>query len=171
MQGGIQALLCRQAGLGCHRDRVWHFVGRKLVCFPKMEQLSSLAHALRVQPLALSTAKASTQALGRLGDCPCSQTLPAAATGAIPAHDGTSSPWVAMPAECPDLPWLRLGCDHCPRPFPQLARDAKIRPKISEGNRSCQGNYNKEQVKSRRSTEETAQHGSWGFFPCQHASP
>lgn len=92
------------------------------------------------------------------------QTLPAAAVGAIPAHGSTSSPWVGVPARHPDLPWLRLGQDHCPRPFPQLARGARIRPKISEGNRSRQGNYNQEQVKVRRSAEETTQHGSSFFF-------
>lgn len=69
-----------------------------------------------------------------------------------------------MPARHPDLPWLRLGRDHCPRPFPQFARGARIRPKISEGKRSCQGNYNQEQVKGRRNAEETTQHGSLGVF-------
>ena len=92
------------------------------------------------------------------------QTLPAAAGGAVRPHGSTFSPWVGVPARHPDLPWLRLDRDHCPRPFPQLARGARIRPKLSEGNGSRQGNYNQEQVKGRRSAEETTQHGSSFFF-------
>lgn len=64
-----------------------------------------------------------------LNDCPCSQTLPIAAGGGVLAHGSTSSSCVGVPARHPDLPWPRLGHDHCPRPFPQLARDAKIHPK------------------------------------------
>lgn len=71
-----------------------------------------------------------------LNDCPCPQTLPIAAGGDVLAHGSTSSPWVGVAARHPNLPWLRLGCDHCPRPFPQLAGDVRIRPKNSGGNRS-----------------------------------
>lgn len=96
---------------------------------------------------------------------PCPHIPPAAAAGAVLAQGSTSLPWVGVPARHPDLPWLRLGSDHCPRPFSQLARGARNRPKISKGNRSRQGNCNQEQVKGSRSAkEETTQCGSWVFF-------
>lgn len=103
-------------------------------------------------------AEAHTQMVGRLEDGPRLQSLPAA----VQAHGSTSPAGWDCQQGIPT--WRRLGRHHCPRPFPQLARGARIHPKISEGSRSLQGNHNQEQVKGRRGAEETTQHGASGFF-------
>lgn len=79
------------------------------------------------------------------------------------AHGSTSWPWWECQQDiltCPGSHWAAITPQ---RPFSQLAKGARTCPKISEGHRRRQGNYNQEQVKG-RSADESTQHRSSFFF-------
>lgn len=129
------SLLCSQAGWDTAEPGYGTLHGANLSAFLKWSNFLPWLVIWGHSPWQSLHTKTDKLRLG-LNDCPCFQTLPIAASRGVLAHSSTPSPWVGVPARHPDLPWLRLGHDHFPRPFPQLARDARIRPKNSEGNRS-----------------------------------
>lgn len=171
MQWGPElSLICSQAGWDTADPGYGTLHGANLSAFLKWSNFPPWLVPWGHNPWQSLRAKTGKQMSGRLNDCLCSQTLPIATGGGVLAHGSTSSPWVGVLARHPDLPWLRWGRDHCPRPFPQLAGDARIRPKTSEGSRTFLAII----IRNRLNTGEAQKKSpnmDLGLFPCQSSSP
>lgn len=164
------SLVCSQACWDIAEPGYGTLHGANLSAFLKWSNFSPWLVLWGLNPWQCLHSKTGKQRIGRLNDCPCSQTLPIAASRGVLAHGNTYSPWVGVPARHPDLPWLRLGHDHCPRPFPQLSRHARIHLKTSEGNRSSLAITTRNRLNTGEAQKKSP-NMDLGSFPHQHASP